>query len=142
MIKARDIMTSEVISVRRHTPIYEAGELLIKHEITGMPVVDDDMTLVGILTEKDLLRLLHTHEDEKDKTVEDFMTEPAIFFQENESLEDICDFMIANHFRRVPVTSASRKRQLVGVVSRPDVLKCIIRLHQAETIGRQTLKLR
>ena len=106
-----------------------------------MPVVDDDMLLVGIISEKDLLRLLHTHEAEKDKTVEDFMTEPAIFFQENESLEDICDLMIANQFRRVPVTSASRKGHLVGVVSRPDVLKCIIRLNHSQTVGYTTLSL-
>ena len=142
MLEAKDIMTANVVSVKRHTPIYEAGELLSKHRITGMPVVDDDMLLVGIISEKDLLRLLHTHEAEKDKTVEDFMTEPAIFFQENESLEDICDLMIANQFRRVPVTSASRKRQVIGIISRPDVLKYIMRLRHAETIGEQTLELR
>ncbi len=142
MVEAKDIMTTNVISVARNTPICEAGEILLKHQITGMPVVDDDMTLVGIISEKDLLRLLHTHEAEKDKTVEDFMTEPAIFFQENESLEDICDLMIANNFRRVPVTSASRKRQVIGIVSRPDVLEYIIRLRQAETIGQQTLRSR
>lgn len=142
MVEAKDIMTTEVISVRRQTPIYEAAGLLMEYEITGMPVVEDDMTLVGVLTEKDLLRLLRTHENEKDKTVEDFMTAPAIFFQENESLEDICDFLMANHFRRVPVTSASRKGQLVGVISRPDVLKCIIHLNHAETIGYRTLSLK
>ncbi|KPK41695.1 MAG: hypothetical protein AMJ65_08995 [Phycisphaerae bacterium SG8_4] len=142
MIEARDIMTTDVISVGRHTPVCEAGELLIKHQITGMPVVDDEMILVGIITEKDLLRLLHTHEVEKDKKVEDFMTKPAISFQENESLEDICDVMIANHFRRVPVTSASRKKQVIGIISRPDVLKYIIRLRYAETTGQQTLRLR
>ena len=142
MAVARDIMTTDVVSVARHTPIYEAGELLVKHEITAMPVVDDDMTLVGILTEKDLLRLIHTYEDEKDKTVEDFMTEPAISFQENESLEDICDLMIADHFIRIPVTSASRERQVVGIVSRPDVLKYVIGLRHAEIIGQQSPKLR
>jgi CBS domain-containing protein len=135
MVEAKDIMTTHVISVTRNTPICEAGELLIKHEITGMPVLDDDKLLVGIITEKDLLRLLHTHEAEQDKTVEDFMTAPAIFFQENESLEDICDLMIANNFRRVPVTSASRKRQVIGIISRPDVLKYIIRLRHAETLA-------
>ena len=142
MVEAKDIMTTNVISVARNTPICEAGEILLKHQNTGMPVVDDDMLLVGIISEKDLLRLLHTYEAEQDKTVEDFMTAPAIFFQENESLEDICDLMIANNFRRVPVTSVSRKRQVVGIVSRPDVLRYIIRTRHAETIGEQTLKLR
>ena len=139
MVQARDIMTTDVISVSRRTPVCKAGTLLLEHGITGMPVVDDDMTLAGVITEKDLLRLLYTHEAEKDKTVEDFMTAPVIFFQENESLEDICHVMIANHFRRVPVTSASGKKRVIGVISRSDILEYINRLHHADTRGRQTL---
>jgi CBS domain-containing protein len=135
MIKAKDIMTTSVICVGRHTPAHEAADLLIEHEITGMPVVEDDMTLVGIITEKDLLRLFHALEDENGRVVEDFMTAPAIFFQENECLEDICDFLVANDFRRVPVTSESKKGRLVGLVSRRDVLRSIIKMHHTETIG-------
>jgi len=67
-VKAKDIMTKEVISVKEDTPIYEAVKLLRKNEITGMPVVKDDMTLVGVLTEKDVLRLLYAEEEEKRDT--------------------------------------------------------------------------
>jgi CBS-domain-containing membrane protein len=52
MLKAKDIMTKDVVSVRRETPIIEAIRLLMGNEITGLPVVEDDMTLVGMLTEK------------------------------------------------------------------------------------------
>jgi len=126
MLKAKDIMTKDVVSVRRETPILEAVELLIKNEITGMPVVEDDMTLVGILTEKDALRLFHTHEDERNKTVADFMTEPAVSYNENDSLQAVCDFMMINYFRRVPVTS--KKGKVVGILSRPDVIAHILQL--------------
>ena len=61
MFKAKNIMTKEVISVKKDTPIYEAVELLAKNEVTGIPVVKDDMTLVGILTEKDVLRLFYAY---------------------------------------------------------------------------------
>ena len=59
MLKAKDIMTEEVISVKKDTLIFEAVELLAKNSITGIPVVEDDMTLVGILTEKDVLGLFY-----------------------------------------------------------------------------------
>jgi CBS domain-containing protein len=126
MLKAKDIMTKDVVSVRRETPIIEAIRLLMGNEITGLPVVEDDMTLVGMLTEKDALRLFYTHKDDKNKTVEDFMTRPAVHYNENESLQAICDFMMINYFRRVPVTS--KKGKLVGIISRPDVIKHILQL--------------
>ena len=126
MLKAKNIMTKDVITVRTDTSIFDAIELLVKNKITGMPVVKEDMTLVGILTEKDALRLFYSLEDDKHKTVEDFMTRPAVHYNENESLQAICDFMMINYFRRVPVTS--KKGKVVGIISRPDVIKYIIRL--------------
>jgi CBS domain-containing protein len=133
MLKAKDIMTTEVVSVKRETPIYEAMELLIENEITGMPVVDDDMSLVGVITEKDCLRLFHADEDEKNKTVQHFMTQPAVHYKENDSLQTICDFMMINYFRRVPVTT--KKGKVVGILSRPDVIKHILQLRPAEKVN-------
>jgi len=124
MLKTKDIMTKDVITVRTDTPIFDAIELLIKNKITGMPVVEDDMTLAGVFTEKDALRLFYSHEDDKHKTVEDFMTRPAVHYNENESLQAICDFMMINYFRRIPVTSI--KGKVVGIISRPDVIEYII----------------
>ena len=125
MVKAKDIMTKEVISAKKETSIHEAIELLIKNEITGIPVVEDDMTLVGILTEKDLLRLYFEPEHGKNQTVNDFMTEPAIHFSEDEVLEEICNCLMDNIFRRVPVTS---KGKVVGIISRPDVIEYILKI--------------
>ena len=132
MLKAKEIMTTDVVSVTKETPIYEAMELLIKNEITGMPVVDEDMTLVGVISEKDCLRLFYADEEEKNKTVEYFMTQPAVHYNENDSLKTICDFMMINYFRRVPVTSKNGK--LVGILSRPDVVAHILQLRREETV--------
>ncbi len=132
MLKAKEIMTTDVISVKRETPIYEAMELLINNEITGMPVVDDDMTLVGVISEKDCLRLFYADEEEKNKTVQHFMSQPAVHYKENDSLKTVCDFMMINYFRRVPVTSKNGK--LVGILSRPDVIKHIIQQRREETV--------
>ena len=130
MLKAKNIMSTEVVSVTKETPIYEAMALLINNEITGMPVIDDDMNLVGVITEKDCLRLFYDEEDEKDKTVRHFMTCPAVHYNENDSLETICNFMMINYFRRVPVTS--KKGKVVGILSRPDVIKHILNKRRSE----------
>jgi CBS domain-containing protein len=133
MLTAKDIMKTDIIWVKKQTPIYEAGVLLVKNEITDMPVVEDDMTLAGIITEMDLLRLSYADEYEKNKTVEDFMTQPAVYYRESESLRTICDFMMINYFREIPVTSA--KNQMVGIISRPDILNYILQSRYAETVG-------
>jgi len=129
MLKAKDIMVKEVISVKKDDPIFEAVELLAKNEITGIPVVEEDMTLVGILTEKDVLKLFYASENVENKKVNDFMTQPAVHFNENESLPDVCDCLMNNPFRRVPVTS---KGKVVGIVSRPDILEYILQIRLAK----------
>ena len=130
MTKAKDLMTENVISVKKGTPVLEALELLVENNITGIPVVDDDATLVGILTERDVLRLLYAIGDKKWKVVEDFMTQPAIYFDEDEDLDDVCDCLMNNYFRRVPVMS---KGKIVGIISRKDIIGHILRTpHQGD----------
>ena len=125
-IRAKDIMTKRVVTTTKETPIYEAVRRLRRNEVTGMPVVEDDMTLVGVLTEKDVLNLFYADEDEKKKTVNDFMTRPAVCYKEDDTLQAIYDFMMINYFRRVPVTS--KKGKVVGVISRPDLIDYILRI--------------
>ena len=127
MLRAKDIMTENIISVRKDTPIYEAVELMVKHGISGMPVVEDGMTLVGILSEKDVIILLYDKEDDANKTVNDFMTQPVVHFDEGESLLDISDFLMKNIFRRVPITS---KEKLVGIISIKDILEYILEIRR------------
>ena len=133
MIAPKDIMTKDVITVKTDTPIYEAMELVAKYDISGLPVVNDDMTLVGVLSEKDVINLLYVSEQREEKTVRDFMTQPALYFEEDESLLDVCDFLRKNVFRRVPITS---KGKVVGVISIRDVIAYILQLkHESSDTG-------
>jgi len=125
MLKARDIMTKHVFSVKANTPIYEALKLIASYGISGLPVVKDDMTLVGIVSEKDVLSLFYNDDDNDEITVSDFMTQPPLFFDEDESLLDVCDFLKKNVFRRVPITS---KGKLVGIISIRDLVEYILQL--------------
>ena len=131
MLEAKDIMTKEIICIKKDIPIIEAIKLMSENNITGIPVVEDDMTLIGILSEQDVLRLFHTYEDEKDRTVNDFMTQPAINFEEDELLLDVCYCLRDNSIRRVPVTSNGK---VTGIISRSDIIKCIIQLCENNTV--------
>ena len=131
MIEAKDVMTRDVICIHKDTPIFQAIDLMVKNNVTGIPVVENDKTLIGILSEQDVLRLFHTYEDERDRTVNDFMTQPAIHFEENEYVLDICYCLRDNAIRRVPVTSNGK---VIGVISRSDFLKCILQLYQENVV--------
>jgi CBS domain-containing protein len=131
MLEAKDIMTKQVICIKKDILVIEAIRVMSTNNITGIPVVKDDMTLIGILSEQDVLRLFHTYEDEKDRTVNDFMTQPAIHFEENEPLLDVCYCLRDNNIRRVPVTSNGK---VVGVISRSDILKCILQLWEKNAV--------
>ena len=125
MLKAKDIMTKDVVVVWPETSVEEALELMLAHMISGIPVVNKDMILIGIITEKDLLGLFYGPQQVKGKTVEEFMTQPAVHFDENEDFEGICKCLVDVTFRRVPVT---KDEKVVGIVSRPDVLKYVLSL--------------
>ena len=131
MLKARDIMNTNVVSVKKDTPIFEAVKLLVEHNISGLPVVEDDMTLVGVLSEKDVVDLFHQNEKAENKTVNDYMTDPPVHFEENSAVVNICDFLNKNIFRRVPVTSDGK---LIGIISIKDVLNTVLQLRQ-ENVG-------
>jgi CBS domain-containing protein len=136
MLKAKDIMTKSVISVKTDTPIYDALKYIASHGISGLPVVEDDMTLVGIVSEKDVLSLFYDNDNNDEITVDDFMTQPPLFFDESESLSDVCDFLRKNVFRRVPITSEGK---LVGIISIRDVIEHILQKKgERVTVGSET----
>ncbi|MGA1868928.1 MAG: HPP family protein [bacterium] len=122
MFKAKDIMTKEVITVREETPICEAIKLLAEKNITGLPVITDDKRLVGIITEKDMMKLMYDPDIEYCH-VGDLMTTAVVSFDENDNLQDVCMELMENNFRRVPILS---KGKLVGIISRSDIIKFIL----------------
>ena len=127
MFKARTIMKRGVIDVTKDTDIYEAIRLMVQKNITGLPVVNENGTIAGIVTEKDVLSLLYNIEDHAGK-VEDFMTKSVISFDQEDSLIEIAESFINNHFRRVPITKDGK---LAGIISRKDIIAYILKLrHQ------------
>ncbi|MBN1803785.1 MAG: CBS domain-containing protein [Sedimentisphaerales bacterium] len=126
IFKAKKIMTTDVAYVKKDTPIYEAIKILIERNITGLPVVNDDMSIAGIISEKDVLKLLYDIEDAPGN-VEDFMTKGIVTFNEDDSVVDIAECFIKNNFRRVVITSGGK---LAGIISRRDIIEIILDLRR------------
>lgn len=123
MLSVKSIMITDVILVKPDTPIYEALALLIKHKISGMPAVNEDNEVVGLLSEKDVLRILVDRNLDIKKTVDDYMSRNVICFSEDASAFDICQFFLRSHIRRVPIVKDGK---LVGIVSRGDLIPLIL----------------
>jgi len=98
--KVSNIMRTEVISVRKDTPIGEAIREMIVNNITGMPVINDRMTLLGIISEKDLLKLLYDYENNllNDKLSGDEYDAEA--YNEKNELMETCSYLLKDISKR------------------------------------------
>lgn len=122
MSTAKDIMTKDVITIKKDTSIRDVIGIILNKRISGLPVVADDMSLEGIISEKDLLQLVFT--DSIDEvTVESIMTRDVVTFREDSELFDICDYFMNENIKRVPILSGNK---LAGILSRKDMLRYIL----------------
>jgi CBS domain-containing protein len=149
MLKAKDIMTTEVISVTPHTTVEELARVLMKNHIDGAPVVDETGNLVGIVTEHDLInqeKRLHIptvvrimdafiyldspkkfEEDLKKMVgtkVGDICSQDVITVDEEAPVSDIASIMSDKGVHLLPVM---RGRKMVGIVGREDMLKAVVK---------------
>jgi CBS domain-containing protein len=122
---AKDVMKTGLLTVKKAAPVYEAMDIMANKNITGLPVVDDYMNLLGIVSEKDVLKLLYDP-DALPSVVGDVMTAGVTGFSQDASLFDICRCLIDNNFRRVPILNGGK---LIGIISRTDIMAYIMKNH-------------
>ncbi|MGW5740482.1 CBS domain-containing protein [Amycolatopsis sp. NPDC003861] len=132
-MRARDLMTTPVITVHPWTSAKEAAELLAAHGFTALPVVDDDDRLVGIVTEADLIRgripadPRYVHEPREStagKTVGDVMTTPVTAMSAGTDVADLCQALVDARIRAMPIVDGAA---VVGIVTRGDVVRVLAR---------------
>ena len=129
-MKARDVMSSPVITLRADTPVHAAASLLVSHGYAGAPVVDAEGHVVGIATEADLVRGRVVPEswevtgERPDPPVSAVMTLSPTSVHPDEDLADVVALMLDTKIRSVPIVGDGR---LVGIVSRQDVLRAVAR---------------
>jgi len=147
-MNATDVMTANVITVTPQTSVRHLAELLGRHGISGVPVVDSANHLVGIVSEGDLLHRVETgterrsehrrarwfdglvgdHDIARDylkshgRAVGDVMTRDVVTVAETAELDEIADLLESKRIRRVPVV---RDGKVVGIVSRANLVRAL-----------------
>ena len=122
--RIRDYMTTDMVTVSPDTEIMRAVHLLVQHDISGMPVIETDGQLVGILTERNCIdvALQAGYFDESGGRVEDYMSSPVETVHPDDSLMDVANRFRQSTFRRFPVVEGGR---LIGLIGRRDVLTAL-----------------
>lgn len=146
---AKDIMTKEVITVKPDTKVEEVASLLVENKISGIPVVNDNNEVIGVVTEKDLIvkaselkvpfyitlfdsiifleNPIRFNNDLKKyvaSQVKDAMTTNVQVVEEDTPVTEIASIMQKKRVNRVPVV---RNGKLVGIITRNDILKSVVK---------------
>ncbi len=142
---AREIMTTDVITVKKDDTVEQVIKLLMEHNVSGLPVIDDEKHVVGIISEGDLIYrskklqipsyftildsyiFLESTKSIQEQIrkmvgyrVEDVMTEKVIVADVEENIEEIATLMAAKKVNRVPIVENDK---LVGIISRRDIIR-------------------
>lgn len=144
MLKAKDIMTKDVITIRSEATVEELARLLMEHRISGVPVVNDENRIEGIVTENDLIRknkrlhiptvirlfdaylMVGSKSMEKEiknmaaTTVDEICTREVVSITEETTLDEIATIMAEQHTHLLPVLSDGA---VVGIVGKADVVR-------------------
>lgn len=120
-----DLMARDIVTLAQDQEINAAARVLLHHGVSGAPVVDQNGSLVGILTEKDCLRAALEANYHRDwgKTVAGYMARDVITIDPDIDILTACQTFLDGPFRRFPVT---QNGQLVGLISRTDILRGLI----------------
>lgn len=160
MLKVHDVMTRSVVSVQLVTPLKEVATLLVDNRISGVPVLDIDGTVLGVVSEADLLIKAQGSDAIRHRTLARIpgmsresraqldklesvtaggaMTAPAITIESQRRITEAAALMTARKVNRLPVVDAGR---LVGIVSRGDLVRAYVRSDDelARTIREEVL---
>jgi CBS domain-containing protein len=130
-LEVRDYMTSDPITVSPTTDIAHVVRLLIEHDLSGLIVVDDANTVLGVVTERDCIAAATSADyyGEWGGPVAKYMSSSVECVAPGENLLDIAERMVASRFRRFPVVE---RGQLVGLLTRRDVMRALVEGSQRE----------
>ena len=146
-MKAQDVMTRDVITIDPDSTVLQAARLMLQHHVSGLPVVDGNGNLVGVLSEGDFLRRRETKTERRRSRWLEFLMGPGRIaaeyshshggkvsevmstdvqsVEQDTALEDIVELMERKRIKRVPVLCGG---QLVGIVTRSNLMHAMVSL--------------
>ena len=148
-MKVSDVMTRRVVSISPETSILVAADLMLKHHISGLPVIDNHARLAGVVTEGDFLRRAEIDTERKGLkwldalrgradaaaeyvhshglAVKDIMTRNPVTVLESTTLDEAVRLMENKNIKRLPVL---RDGKLVGIISRANLMRALVSIHR------------
>ncbi|MER7538775.1 CBS domain-containing protein [Streptomyces sp. NPDC097704] len=117
-MKVGGLMTDQVVAAVPTASFKDVAKLLAEHDISGVPVVDGDDRVLGVVSESDLLA-------HRERTARELMTAPAVTVQAEQSVADAARLMVRRGVERLPVVD--EEERLVGIVTRRDLLCVYLR---------------
>jgi len=140
-LKVKDIMTKEVVFVRKDTVLKDVAEMMARYAISGVPVLRDENTVIGVISEKDFLFHMGAKDTNsfmgvvteclknpkcvapslRKRQAQDIMTSPAITVSEDTLVSEVTRIFGKKAINRAPVIN--RQGKLAGIVSRADILQ-------------------
>ena len=112
-MKAEDVMTAQVVTITEDQSKQQAARLLSQHRISGLPVVNANQVVVGVVTEYDVI-------GKEGQTVGEIMTRGVISVTPDTELEEVSHLLVHERIKRLPVLDQGK---LVGIVSRADLVQ-------------------
>ncbi len=122
-MKAYDIMSIDVEAAKENATVTEIGTRLILRTINGMPIIDDDGKVIGILTIIDILRAIKDNKNIDTLTAGDLMTRNPTIIKQETDIMDIIDILDKKGVEMVPVVDEEKDSRIIGVVSRKDIIE-------------------
>lgn len=131
-LNVRNYMATKLITLDPDADILSAAHILIKHEISGAPVVVNSDQMVGILTERDCMRVALQAEyyGTPGGRVKEFMSKNVKSVRPEDSILDVAKMFIDGTFNRYPVVENER---LIGQISRRDVMRALGKQYPLKT---------
>ena len=126
-MNANDLMSPQVVVAKQNTNAEQISARLLAGEFNGLPVVDDNGAVIGIVTAIDILKSIQKDRDGKRQlntmVAKDIMTPDPSVVKKNAPIEDVIDIMVKKQIELVPVVEDDGNKKLVGVVARLDILR-------------------
>lgn len=117
---ASHVMEREVVCSNAEENCHELSDTLYKEGIGSIPILDDDNTLIGLVSEYDLLNVLRKGEDLRKTLAFEIMTQEVVSIKEDTPIEEVIYILQSQHLIRVPVVDTQGK--LIGILARRDIL--------------------
>jgi CBS domain-containing protein len=120
-MKAIDVMTTNLVAARAGTTAREVGTKLLLGNFNGLPVIDSNIKVIGIVTAVDILRSIRQGKNLDSIQAIDIMTRNPVVIKQDTEINEIIDIILQKAIILVPVINGERR--LIGVVSRLDILR-------------------